>query len=509
MRAGVPVCPAATSADGPAILSFVVPAFLPLQNRWRAPGKLLASRPRMAPQMEGRAAGGEGTSPLSRAAETGCSKCRFSPRGCSEFLHVAPLPAAREAGEGGEAPLADAVLAGRAAGEEGAPLVGSKKAGCSKCRFSKRGCAKCLGRAVAPGPAPACGAVAPRRTRARSVRVRSAPLQVPLPLPLPQPPSLRLPLPLPVRVTEAPGIARPCAPLTPPLTAAEGPTLAPPPPPQQQQQQPQQQAPPAWSLPSVAAIASVFTRLIAPGSGGDARGGSAPLPAVAAEAPAPPAPIAPSASAPPASAPPAASVLVSRPLTFVSRRPSPAPRQPGRPPAYASVADVECGQLGADYEIKNVPECGRGLFAVRKFAGGALVARYGGTLRHVRCLPEDLPRTHLLRIPDSDNLIDGRPLADGLQVSGCGRVWLPQDAADAGKGYASIANSAEGGRGANARMVFLVDDAGVRPPEYDAHEGKRLCQGLAGILPRAAYLVALRDIEAGEEIRWAYQVSYA
>ena len=172
---------------------------------------------------------------------------------------------------------------------------------------------------------------------------------------------------------------------------------------------------------------------------------------------------------------------------------------------YATSADLVCGQLGPDYEIRDVADCYRGLFPVRRFLKGQLVARYGGTRCHEKCLSPGHKRTHILRVPDSNDLIDGWPLARALVRSPCCRFWLPAPCSTGARsGHASLANSGK----PNTRIVFVADDSGARPLGYDARRPTLLGKPIwfeNTHLPRAAYLEATCDIEVVEEVLWEYQ----
>ena len=180
-------------------------------------------------------------------------------------------------------------------------------------------------------------------------------------------------------------------------------------------------------------------------------------------------------------------------------------------PADRSSAELCVWRLGELYCIRDAQGRGRGLFLCARGAQkGSFLARYGGVDRDTRTLPpaSELPRTHMLRVPGSQQILDGRPVAEALVRARDGTgTWVPTDAAGAGEGYGSLANSASRLK-ANAKMVFVVDDLveGVRPQGYNALSAPaKLHRDLANLLPRAAYLVALRPLQPLEEIVWHYQ----
>jgi hypothetical protein len=177
------------------------------------------------------------------------------------------------------------------------------------------------------------------------------------------------------------------------------------------------------------------------------------------------------------------------------------------------------GHFGSDYFISDATH-GRGLFAARHFRTGALVARFTGDTHCASSLPDGLPCTHMLRLPGSDDVVDGRRLADALVREplessgprGGPRSWRPRRKADLTEGYACMANAAPTHRAANTAVLFVIDDMadGVRPAGYDAAAAPApLCAEAARVLPKAAYLVARRDLRPGEEVTWFYQVALA
>jgi hypothetical protein len=183
------------------------------------------------------------------------------------------------------------------------------------------------------------------------------------------------------------------------------------------------------------------------------------------------------------------------------------------------------GHFGSDYFISDAQH-GRGLFAARHFRAGALVARFTGDVYCASSLPDGLACTHMLRLPGSDDVVDGRRLADALvrePAQGGGgrgggrgggaarpRCWRPRRKADLSAGYACMANASATHRAASTAVLFVIDDmaTGVRPEGYDAAAAPApLCAEAARVLPKAAYLVARRDLRPGEEVTWFYQVA--
>jgi len=195
------------------------------------------------------------------------------------------------------------------------------------------------------------------------------------------------------------------------------------------------------------------------------------------------------------------------PVFAAARLPFPAPASA---PADCTSAELVCGHLGEQYCVK-ASRHGRGLFLTQGVKAGGFIARYSGVTRTIRTLPDValLPRTHMMRVRGSHDIIDGRPLSDRLSKRSSG-IWLPVDPAELRQGYAALANASATEADANAKMVFLPDDslAGVRPDGYDAAVAPlKLKRDLVNLLPRSAFLVAKRDIAAFEEVKWHYQWS--
>jgi len=194
---------------------------------------------------------------------------------------------------------------------------------------------------------------------------------------------------------------------------------------------------------------------------------------------------------------------------------SAAPRTPPPLPYFASAADLLVAHFGTGYLIRDAATkaLGRALFAARPFAAGELLARFSGEILHADGIPAHRSCSHMLRTPGSDAVIDGRKLARQLvPVPGEAGAWRPRVDADPRLGYACLANSAPKAQ-ASAAVRFLCDDTavrdkGFRPPPPGAPWGDaKLKRETVNCLPRAAYLVARRDLAEGEEITWNYQVA--
>jgi hypothetical protein len=195
------------------------------------------------------------------------------------------------------------------------------------------------------------------------------------------------------------------------------------------------------------------------------------------------------------------------PAKLPTTPPSAAPAAPPPPPPLplpksADAADAVCGHLGVEYEVRDAGAHGRGLFVTKALAAGSVIARYEGVAHDSRTVPEGAARTHMLRLRDCDQIMDGLPLARGLRRRPDGSYW-PEREAEAGSGYASLANSAPTEREANAKLVFIKSYAlpGAPPP-------LRRNRDVAALLPPGAFLVAKRMLKPGEEVLWRYQVAF-
>lgn len=188
-------------------------------------------------------------------------------------------------------------------------------------------------------------------------------------------------------------------------------------------------------------------------------------------------------------------------------------------PRYASSADLLVGRFGRDYyfirDTNGPKQLGRALYAARPLAAGTIIAKFSGEVLHSsevqtsrRCA------SHMLRIPGSDLIVDGRPVANSLvRVPREPACWQPSRQgrwAHVDVSYACMANSTPK-HIATAEVRFVCDDtgAGVRPDGFVPTPGNavRLCVEAERVLPRAAYLVTRRNLRAGEEITWHYQVA--
>lgn len=139
---------------------------------------------------------------------------------------------------------------------------------------------------------------------------------------------------------------------------------------------------------------------------------------------------------------------------------------------------------------------GRGLFAMRDFAINEMITVYGGELITVEEAHQRKNKhgaqshRYLMRISDSDFLVDGWHYASGIsEKPGKGGIFLPADknATQYSQGCAAMANH-DTGNAANATVSFVP-----------------LARAEAFMLyPRVPTLRANRHVAKGEEIRFNY-----
>ena len=139
---------------------------------------------------------------------------------------------------------------------------------------------------------------------------------------------------------------------------------------------------------------------------------------------------------------------------------------------------------------------GRGLFACQDFAMNEIITIYGGelvTTEEAKLRKDRVgsqSRRYLMRISDSDFLVDGWHYASGIaEKPGRDGIFLPVDkhAVQYNSGPGPMANH-DSGLGANASVSFVP---------LSRAEAQQL-------LPRVPTLRAIRPIKKGEEIRFNY-----
>lgn len=161
-------------------------------------------------------------------------------------------------------------------------------------------------------------------------------------------------------------------------------------------------------------------------------------------------------------------------------------------PRFATLARATEGTLGETFVVARSPY-GMGLFAMRDIAKGEVISEYAGERS-----AEDPRRTHALRIPESDIVIDGSSARRRLHRVG---MRFEPDVVGDVRGYAALANSS---LHPNAAVRWTFDDIGQRAPGYDPRTQRSF--PLWKVLPKRPFLVASRRITRGTEITWRYQV---
>ena len=173
------------------------------------------------------------------------------------------------------------------------------------------------------------------------------------------------------------------------------------------------------------------------------------------------------------------------------------PRAPAQQRFTSTVAPT-IPIVGAAIVVRDAGAKGLGVFAARRIPAGAFVARFDGerlSVGEAKALPADL-RSHCVRIPGSDTVINCLPLRNALVRTGS-RYTLPAVLRGSLTGLAGLANASKKGA-ANARLVVLRNDAAVPWRRLRARE-------LVESLEPEAFLKACRDIERGEEVTFYYK----
>lgn len=166
------------------------------------------------------------------------------------------------------------------------------------------------------------------------------------------------------------------------------------------------------------------------------------------------------------------------------------------------------------------PGAGMGLFANARIQKGEAVTEYDGTqvwtsVIDKRGSENEARRSHTVRLPGEDIGIDGKDI--------CRCFQLEADPETGTSSYRIVKNTASVTRQAGRSVTVLIRDtertftvglgAMANSSMYIQNgrtfrntEIKTVATGDAG-RPTRAFLVATRDIEAGEEILWRYQCS--
>ena len=173
---------------------------------------------------------------------------------------------------------------------------------------------------------------------------------------------------------------------------------------------------------------------------------------------------------------------------------------------YATFCEALSAELGPDLYIAK-SEFGKGLFANRAFAVGSVLCAYDGALITTSQANDGRAQTHMLRLKDTDLVVDGLPLSRRLRFDRVAQRFFPEFVEDWDQGWACIANSSAGGV-SNAKLVQVRDDRHNREEGYDPLTQANLPPSITNqMLPRA-FLVASRPIEKHDEILWYYNPTF-
>ncbi len=156
-----------------------------------------------------------------------------------------------------------------------------------------------------------------------------------------------------------------------------------------------------------------------------------------------------------------------------------------------------CARFDTDYEIRD-SKYGKGLFVKRAFAQGEFIARYDGTVLNAASVPKGLPRSHMMRVPGSDHIVDGYKLAYWL-LRQRGGTYQPLNPCHASRSYGALVNSADESHQVNARWRYLLDDS------PDRRTGLAPDRAVMDLRPRVAFFEAKRALKPGEEVLAQYK----
>lgn len=173
---------------------------------------------------------------------------------------------------------------------------------------------------------------------------------------------------------------------------------------------------------------------------------------------------------------------------------------------YASFCDSVSGELGRAYYIGK-SQYEKGLFANKALDVGDVICAYDGTLLTSSEATDGRPQTHMLRLRDTDFVMDGLPLSRRLRWERSSKRFWPEYVEDWEQGFACIANSSAGSV-SNAKLVQVRDDRHNREDGYDPKTQANLPPSITNqMLPRA-YLVVSRPTAKDEEILWYYNPTF-
>jgi len=167
---------------------------------------------------------------------------------------------------------------------------------------------------------------------------------------------------------------------------------------------------------------------------------------------------------------------------------------------YATYCDAVAGELGRTYYIAKSTH-GKGLFANRNLAVGEVICAYDGALITTSQANDGRPQTHMLRLKDTDFVVDGIGMSRRIRYDRLAERYWPEYFEDWDQGWACMSRSSAGDL-SNATMIQVRDDRHNREQDYDELLQSKLPPSITNqMLPRG-FLVAARPIAADEEILW-------
>ena len=191
-------------------------------------------------------------------------------------------------------------------------------------------------------------------------------------------------------------------------------------------------------------------------------------------------------------------------------------------PAFSALAPLELAAAGHRVQVRINEKLSRadlqqpvqfGLYATDAFAIADVVTGYGGILRHVSDLTQEGASpviAHCRRVPDSDFLLDGFPLACMLRrpiARSIGQLeeWLRRDPATL-LPDGSMFSKAQLQRFRNSALGFMANTAVAT--QCNVRVGSQ-CVVVGDITYQVPVLQATRAIKSGDEILCAYNSNEA
>lgn len=173
---------------------------------------------------------------------------------------------------------------------------------------------------------------------------------------------------------------------------------------------------------------------------------------------------------------------------------------------YATFCEAVSGELGRTYYLAKA-EYGSGLFAAKNLEIGQVICPYDGALLSTSQANDGRAQTHMIRLKDTDLVVDGLPMSRRLKYNRVQKRYWPEFIEDWDQGWACMANSSAGAV-SNSKMIQVRDDRDHRQDSYDPLLQTALPPRITNQMNPRAYLVASKPIAAHEEILWYYNPTF-